>query len=109
MKELQLIWLEAQLALGVLAAYAGLVAVVSVITLATYAWDKRAARRQAWRTPEATLHLLALAGGWPGALAGQAWLRHKSRKIGFQIVTWLTVPPHVAWTAWLIGSAVFGK
>ena len=40
---------------------------MSLITFVFYACDKSAAQKGAWRTPESTLHLLALFGGWPGA------------------------------------------
>lgn len=53
--------------------------------------DKSAAKRAAWRTPEKTLHWLALAGGWPGALLAQQLLGHKSAKAEFRRVFWLTV------------------
>jgi uncharacterized membrane protein YsdA (DUF1294 family) len=56
-----------------------------------YAIDKSAARRGAWRTPEKTLHGLALAGGWPGALVAQRVLHHKSSKATFRTVFWATV------------------
>lgn len=74
------------------AAYAG----ISLLTFATYAWDKAAAQAQRWRTAESTLHLLALAGGWPGALLAQQWLRHKSSKLEFLAVFWATVLLNVA-------------
>ena len=65
--------------------------------------DKRRARRRAWRAPERRLHMLALLGGWPGALVGQQWLRHKTQKASFQRVTWLITAAHLmAWTAWVI-------
>ena len=51
---------------------------MSLVTFLVYAMDKSAARRGAGRTSETTLHLLALVGGWPGALLAQQWLRHKS-------------------------------
>lgn len=38
----------------------------------------------AWRTREGTLHLLAMVGGWPGAMLAQRRLRHKTRKGTFQ-------------------------
>lgn len=65
--------------------------VASVVTLLMYALDKRAARRGQWRIEEGTLHAFALAGGWPGALLAQQWLRHKSVKVPFITVFWITV------------------
>ena len=64
---------------------------VSAVTFIVYAVDKSAARQGAWRTSENTLHLLALAGGWPGALLAQQLLRHKSSKPGFRALFWCTV------------------
>jgi len=40
---------------------------------------------------EATLHLLALCGGWPGVFAAQHLLRHKNRKREFQVAFWSIV------------------
>ena len=75
---------------------AGLYGVASVVTFIAYAMDKSAAARGAWRTAESTLHMLALAGGWPGALCAQQWLRHKSSKAEFRSVFWLTLVLNVA-------------
>lgn len=72
-------------------AIAGLCASLSAITFVAYAWDKRAALRGRWRTPEANLHLMALLGGWPGAAFAQHALRHKSRKRAFRVVFFATV------------------
>ena len=69
----------------------GVCAVVSFITFLVYAIDKNAARKRGWRVPEKLLHLLALLGGWPGALASQRLLRHKCSKRPFLVVFWLTV------------------
>ena len=69
--------------------------VLSIITLLVYGKDKWAAKRQAWRTPERTLHLLALLGGWPGALVGQKLFSHKKSKISFKRIFWLTVVGNV--------------
>lgn len=64
---------------------------LSVISFAVYALDKAASQRGASRTPESTLHLLALAGGWPGALYAQQALRHKTIKQPFRRIFWGTV------------------
>jgi uncharacterized membrane protein YsdA (DUF1294 family) len=66
-----------------------------------YRGDKAAARSGAWRTPESTLHVLGVLGGWPGALIAQQVLRHKSRKASFQIVFWTTVALNAAALVWL--------
>lgn len=64
---------------------------LSLITYIIYWRDKSAAKRKKWRTKEDTLHLLALFGGWPGALLGQQLIRHKSKKLSFQIIFWMVV------------------
>ena len=69
---------------------------VSLATIVAYAMDKSAAQRGEWRTPEQTLHLLALFGGWPGALIAQQTLRHKSSKREFRSVFWVTLVLNVA-------------
>jgi uncharacterized membrane protein YsdA (DUF1294 family)/cold shock CspA family protein len=72
----------------------------SVITFVAYAVDKSAATQGEWRTPESTLHLLALAGGWPGALLAQQFLRHKSAKAEFRATFWTTVILNLAGFLW---------
>ncbi len=76
-------------------------AVASVITFFAYGLDKRAARRGRWRTPEATLHLLELLGGFPGAMLAQRIFHHKRGKVRYLIVFWLIVALHAAgWAGW---------
>lgn len=70
--------------------------VLSVITFVVYRLDKHAAQTGRWRTSESTLHLLELAGGWPGAWIAQQRLRHKSRKPGYRVVYWMMVVLHAA-------------
>lgn len=79
----------------------GLYVAASVITFAAYALDKAAARKDLWRTQESTLHLFALAGGWPGALVAQKLLRHKTKKLSFRIVFWITVALNCSFLGWL--------
>lgn len=79
-------------------------AATSAACFAAYALDKSAARRGTRRVPERTLHALELLGGWPGALAASALLRHKSAKTAFRLVRALIVAAHVSgWgvAAWL--------
>lgn len=76
-------------------------AVLSGLALTAYLLDKRAAQKGTGRIPEATLLVLGLAGGWPGALLAQRVLRHKTRKTSFQIAFWLTVILNVAVVVWL--------
>ena len=85
---------------ALLFAYLGL----SVFTFLSYALDKSAAREGRWRTPESTLQVLALLGGWPGAIFAQQVLRHKSRKESFQIVFWFVICVNLAVFVWLLSA-----
>ncbi|ROS57088.1 DUF1294 domain-containing protein [Frigoribacterium sp. PhB118] len=69
---------------------------LGLVTAAVYAVDKSAARRGRRRVPERVLLLLGLLGGWPGALAAQQLLRHKTSKRSFQLAFWGTVAVNVA-------------
>lgn len=78
--------------IGYLPRYVGAISfLLSLMTFVTYAIDKARANQNTWRIPEANLHLLALCGGWPGALAAQHLLRHKNKKPEFQVTFWGTV------------------
>ena len=48
------------------------------------------------------LGLIALLGGWPGALCAQSLLRHKNRKVSFQQVFWICVVANAACTMALL-------
>lgn len=47
--------------------------------------DKRKARRNKWRIPEATLFLFAIFGGSLGSIIGMQVFRHKTEKPKFYI------------------------
>jgi uncharacterized membrane protein YsdA (DUF1294 family) len=79
-------------------------AVMSVITVLSYRLDKSAAVGNRRRTPERSLHLLALLGGWPGALLAQSVFRHKSSKTEFQWAFRATVAINLGVLAWLLWS-----
>ena len=105
-------------AMGALPAVLAIVYVVmSVASYLLYALDKEVAGNARWRrTPEDTLHLLDLLGGWPGGLIAQHVARHKTVKASFQRAFWVTVLLNLvgfavlwqrgvaaAWTDWLLG------
>lgn len=74
----------------------------SGLTFVVYGFDKRRAVDGGRRVRERTLHLLELAGGWPGALLAQSVFRHKRRKRGYMAVFAGIVLLHVAgWAAWM--------
>ncbi len=82
--------------------------VASAFTFLIYAKDKKAAKSDARRTRENTLHALALFCGWPGALFAQQVLRHKSRKISFRLAFWITAIINcivLGWLFWGDGAA----
>lgn len=60
--------------------------IMTAVTFAAYALDKRAAQRGARRTPERTLFALNLAGGFIGGWLGMYLLRHKTRHSSFKVV-----------------------
>lgn len=64
---------------------------INLLAFAAFGWDKRQARLGGWRVQEATLLWLALIGGTPGAFAGRAAFRHKTRKQPFVTQLWLVV------------------
>ncbi|MBK0392772.1 cold shock and DUF1294 domain-containing protein [Ramlibacter sp. CrO1] len=76
---------------------------VNLATFFAYWQDKHAAEIGRWRTPEATLHLWSLAGGWPLAHVAQQVLRHKSSKQEFLAVYWTCVVLHLA----AVGAALW--
>lgn len=88
---------------GRLPAFIGIAyAALSVITFAIYAFDKPVATSGAWWGMDGDLHLLGLAGGWPGVLIAQETLRHKSKKAGFHAALWATVLINGAAFLWLL-------
>ncbi|WP_193163503.1 DUF1294 domain-containing protein [Microbulbifer hainanensis] len=72
----------------------------SFLSLALYAWDKRAAVNGRQRISEATLHFWSVSGGWPGAVLGQQLFRHKTTKRAFRNRFWLTVFVNALLVAW---------
>ncbi len=79
---------------------------MSLVSFLMYAADKASAGRGGQRTPENTLHLADLLGGWPGALIAQQRFRHKTIKQPFQLVFWATVVLNLIAAAWLVRTGL---
>lgn len=77
----------------------------SALEIVLYRSDKAAAQRGGWRVPEVNLHVVALLGGWPGALVARRAFRHKTTKQPFRTVFWVTVLVNCAALAWLVVAA----
>lgn len=76
---------------------------MSGICYSAYRKDKKHAKTQQWRVPERTLHFYELFGGWPGGLIAQHILRHKNKKLSYQVTFWMIVMLHVVvWYYYLI-------
>lgn len=75
---------------------------MSLICFVAYYRDKQCAIRGRRRTPETRLHLYELLGGWPGGLLAQRLIRHKNRKLAYQLRFWSIVLLHVGITGFLI-------
>ncbi|BAN47466.1 DUF1294 domain-containing protein [Metapseudomonas resinovorans] len=77
---------------------------MSLLCFGAYWRDKRLAVAGSRRIPEARLHLLELLGGWPGGLLAQRLIRHKNRKVAYQVKFWLIVAVHLGLLGyWLVG------
>ena len=66
-------------------------AIISVLTVALYRYDKRAAEQGTQRIPNSALHLASLLGGWPGALIARPLLRHKLNQKRFRSFFWASI------------------
>ena len=77
-----------------------LIAANGLATLFYYG-DKTAAQRGESRIPEAVLHMLELAGGWPAALLAQRVFRHKTVKASYRSAFRRMVTLHIT-----IGAAL---
>ena len=84
-------------------------ALANLAALALLGWDKRRARRGSRRVPEAVLHALELVGGWPGALLGMRWFRHKTHKRAYRRVTFAIIALHAAALLLLLWLLVPGR
>ena len=71
-------------------------AVLNVVAFVAYGIDKYKAKHNRWRISEATLLLMAIAGGCVGALLGMRAFRHKTQKLKFTITIPLVLVLQIA-------------
>ncbi len=90
-----------ELPVTLLAAYG----LLSGVAFLMYGADKSAAEQGRWRTSESTLHMIAVIGGWPGALVARSVFRHKTTKQPFRTVFWFTVIANCVALAWCVHEA----
>lgn len=70
--------------------------IASIACFIGYALDKRAAENNQWRVSETILLMIGLAGGWPGAILAQEIFRHKTKKLAFRTLFWMSVAINMA-------------
>ena len=68
------------------AVYSLLLLIMSLILFTAMGVDKRRAKRQQFRIPEARLFLLALLGGGAGGWAGMYVFHHKTKHMKFVVL-----------------------
>jgi len=70
--------------------------IINVISFSFSALDKVKARKNKWRIKENTLHLFSFLGGVYGSLLSMKFLRHKTKKLKFKIITALAFIIHTS-------------
>lgn len=76
--------------------------IINVISFSFSALDKFKARKNKWRIKENTLHLFSFLGGVYGSLLSMKFLRHKTKKIKFKIITTVAFIIHTAIIGYLL-------
>ncbi|PCI88950.1 MAG: cold-shock protein [Hyphomicrobiales bacterium] len=77
---------------------------MSLVCFILFFIDKKRSVASGWRIKEYHLHLVELLGGWPGALLGQKFIRHKTKKTRYKIVLWLIILTHgLLWGYFIYG------
>jgi uncharacterized membrane protein YsdA (DUF1294 family) len=79
-------------------------AILNGVVFSVYAYDKRKAQKNGWRTPESQLLFFALLGPF-GAYGAMQVFRHKTLKTKFLIVL-LFLVLHLAVILYIISSLV---
>lgn len=70
--------------------------VMSLVSMAMHAVDKRRATLGRRRIPERSLHSIEFIGGWPGALFMTRMIRHKTSKPKYMWTLYAIAASHIA-------------
>lgn len=81
-------------------------AAINIAAFVAFGIDKDRAERERQRLPENHLLLLALFGGAVGAVAGQQFFRHKTRKQPFRTLLIGALLVNIAVAVWLLSPEV---
>ncbi len=77
---------------------------MSLLCFILFFIDKKLAEANKWRIEEFYLHIVELLGGWPGALLGQKYIRHKTQKTQYKIILWIIIILHASlWAYFFYG------
>lgn len=75
--------------------------IINAVSFVLMLADKRKAKKNLWRIPEATLLTSAALGGSIGALAGMYAFRHKTKHLKFTLGIPLILIAQIALAIWL--------
>ena len=90
--------------------FAGYYLAASCLTFLAMGLDKRAAITGRRRTSERKLHLLGVAGGWPGTWLACRAFRHNTQKLPFQRWLGITIALNFVLAACLlVGGHVYSS
>ena len=78
------------------------IATANATAFVLFMLDKHLAEERMRRVPESTLLLVALVGGSVGAIAGQQYWRHKTRKEPFRTMLFSVPVIQVVLLGWLV-------
>jgi uncharacterized membrane protein YsdA (DUF1294 family) len=76
-------------------------AIINVIAIAVYGWDKLCAIQHRWRVPEKTLLAIAVVGGSLGALFAMSLFHHKTLHLKFKYGVPVILMLQVTGLVWL--------
>lgn len=76
--------------------------IINAVSFILMLADKRKAKKNAWRIPEATLMGVAAIGGSLGGMLGMQLFRHKTKHPKFSIGIPVLLALHIALLVWLI-------